>query len=75
MRSKNYSEKPVTISEPRLQWAKLLKQTRLGLGETQTQFGQRFDVTAAAVSYWESGTTDIPSEVTWWLSTVGAGPK
>lgn len=49
-------------------WAKLLKQKRRQLGETQAEFGKRFGVSFVAVSYWEAGKRDIPGEVTWWLS-------
>lgn len=49
------------------QWAELIKVKRLELQETQAEFGVRFGVSDAAVSYWESGTYDPPANVTWWL--------
>lgn len=49
-------------------WARVLKDKRLELGETQTVFGARFGVGAVAVSLWESGKRDVPSDVAWWLT-------
>lgn len=48
-------------------WSKYIKQARTSRHETQAQFGSRFGVTHVAVSLWESGRRDAPSEVTWWL--------
>lgn len=46
----------------------LLKRKRLELGESQTEFAQRFGKeSATAVSLWESGKRDIPQHVTEWL--------
>lgn len=41
----------------------LLKKTRESLFETQTEFGKRFNVSATAISLWESGARDIPNNV------------
>ncbi len=41
----------------------LIKSTRLGLNETQTQFGERFSVTGVAISLWESGKRNVPNRV------------
>jgi DNA-binding transcriptional regulator YiaG len=41
----------------------LIKSTRKSLGETQGQFGKRFDVSDGAVSFWESGTSQAPYRV------------
>ncbi len=49
------------------QWNDLIKLTRLQLGESQSEFGKRFDVSHAAVSDWESGKSQAPYEVTWWI--------
>jgi transcriptional regulator with XRE-family HTH domain len=43
--------------------AKLIKDLRLSLGETQTEFGERFGVSQVAVTYWEDGSNDPPSAV------------
>jgi transcriptional regulator with XRE-family HTH domain len=55
------------IKDSTPQWAELIKQKRKQLGESQTEFGKRFNVSHAAVSQWESGTNDVPGEVTWWV--------
>lgn len=34
---------------------RLIKSIRMGLGETQEQFGKRFDVDHNAVMHWEKG--------------------
>ncbi len=41
----------------------IVKQFRKELGETQTQFGDRFGVTANTVSRWESGIYQVPNAV------------
>lgn len=56
---KNPTQKP--------QWAKLIKVKRLELEETQAEFGARFGVSDAAVSYWESGTYEPSAEVLMWV--------
>lgn len=55
-------------------WAKLIKATRLGLKESQTTFGARFNASATAVSYWENGQTDPPGAVTWWIAQQQTSP-
>lgn len=49
------------------QWDEIIKQIREALGETQEEFGKRFNVSQPAVAYWENGTVDPPGEVTWWV--------
>jgi DNA-binding transcriptional regulator YiaG len=59
-------------SNTKPKWAEIIKKIRRTLRENQTQFGQRFAVSHAAVSDWERGVTDPPGEVTWWLVQQGA---
>lgn len=40
-----------------------IKSKRRKLGETKTEFGNRFDVSHAAVSDWESGKSEAPYRV------------
>jgi transcriptional regulator with XRE-family HTH domain len=40
-----------------------IKEKRKQLGETQAVFGKRFGKSHAAVSEWESGKAEAPSEV------------
>lgn len=44
-------------------FTKLISDTRKTLGESQTEFGKRFDVSHASVSMWESGETEAPYRV------------
>lgn len=60
----------------RPQWHQLLKAARTDLGESQKKFGERLGVTESAISRWEAGKRDMPSEITWWLHKgVLAGRK
>lgn len=52
-------------------WGELIRTARENLGESQAQFGARFNVTYVAVSLWETGKRDVPGEVTWWLTNEG----
>lgn len=52
-------------------WPELIKQKRLELGESQTEFGKRFGVSHASVSDWERGISEAPYAVTWWLHEEG----
>lgn len=45
----------------------LIKHKRLSLKETQTDFGRRFKVSHAAVSVWESGQTQAPYSVIYFV--------
>lgn len=51
------------------EWGKELRLLRKELGETQDKFGDRFEATAQAVSYWEAGTYRMPTEIVVWLIT------
>lgn len=59
-----------------LNWPKLIKQYRLSLDLSRTQFGERFNVSRVAVYYWESGQAEAPYAVTWevlqYLKSQGA---
>lgn len=54
------------FTNPNPQWPALIKEIRSLLGESQTVFGQRFNVSHVAVGKWESGTFDPPAHVLWW---------
>jgi transcriptional regulator with XRE-family HTH domain len=67
MNTQDRNEKSIKNPTQLPQWAELLKVKRLALGESQEKFGERFGVTKAAVSYWESATYEPPAPVLWWL--------
>ncbi len=46
---------------------KIIKLKRRLLNETQTQFGERFGVTHAAVSEWESGKSEAGYDVIYFV--------
>lgn len=52
-------------------WHTLIKQHRKRLEESKAAFGRRFGVSGQAVHYWETGKTDPPGDVTWWIYKGG----
>lgn len=46
---------------------KAIKIKRESLGETQEEFGKRFNNSAMAVSYWEAGTREAPYKVLYFV--------
>lgn len=46
-----------------MNWPDKIQNIRLGLDESQTLFGNRFGVSHAAVSDWESGKSEAPYKV------------
>jgi len=46
-----------------MNFPKLIQSTRHLLGETQTEFGRRFDASYASVSNWELGRDQAPYKV------------
>lgn len=53
------------------EWGPLIKARRKELGWSQAALGAVYGVSHAAVSDWESGKSDPPGEITWWLYTEG----
>lgn len=49
------------------EWAKSLKKCRKEADLSQAEFGDKFGVSAMAVSYWESGTNEPPAKVLFWI--------
>lgn len=45
------------------EWADIIKRFRGLQGLTQEQFAEKYHVTQAAVSYWESGQNEPPAEL------------
>lgn len=50
-----------------INWAKLVKDARLNLGETQERFAKRFAVATNTVSRWETGAYEISLDAVEWL--------
>lgn len=55
------------FKQERRDFPKVLREMRIELNETQEEFGRRFGVSHAAVSYWESGEDEMPYEVIYML--------
>jgi DNA-binding transcriptional regulator YiaG len=48
-------------------WDTLIRQKRAQMKLSKAAFGRLFGVSGQAVLYWETGKTQAPYAVTWWL--------
>lgn len=46
-----------------MQIKNIVRKKRKQYGESQTEFGKRFNVSHATVSHWETGKYDVPNRV------------
>lgn len=58
-----------------MQFHETIKAVRESYRENQKEFGKRFDVTATAVSLWESRQREAPYRVLEWILKVGKEPQ
>lgn len=52
-----------------MNWAKMIRDARTRLGESQEVFARRFGVATNTVSRWETGTYDVSLAAVEWLLT------
>ena len=52
-------------------WGTLIKQMRIKRGLSKASLGRLFGVSGQAVHYWETGQSDPPGDVTWWVYKGG----